>query len=59
MRTVDTDSVVILIDMQLHYPEIELWIFGIGKHFHYNHVNYICMKLGEDISKSLTVLCLF
>ena len=64
VRTVDTDIVVILIgkffDMQLHYPEIELWVaFGVGKHFRYIHVNAICIKLGKDISRSLPVFHAF
>ena len=40
--------------MQLHYPEIELRVtFEAGKQFRYIHVNDICIKLGEDITKSL------
>ena len=58
IRTVDTDVVAILVDKFHNFiaiqPLVNIWVaFGTGKHFCFYHINSICEKLGEPMSRSL------
>ena len=60
VRTVDTDVVVIIIEMfsklQKFIPAADIWVaFGTGKHFTYYNINAIALALGEEKSTSLPV----
>lgn len=58
IRTVDTDVIIIIagifFELQEIYPDMDIWVaFGMGKNFHYFHMNNICQSLGKEKCQGL------
>lgn len=55
VRTVDTDVIVILVDLFSNFdPACNIWVaFGTGKFFRYYHVNKVWQALGSERAEAM------